>query len=368
MEANDRVSETIRRAEVSVFKVPTDFPESDGTLEWDSTTMVLVELRAGKARGIGYTYSHESCANLVRDKLFPLVNGSDAMDLTTLWNRMNVAVRNFGRRGIAATAVAAVDIALWDLKARLLDLPLVKLLGRIREKIPVYGSGGFTSYSDKQLRRQFEKWTDEGITRVKMKVGRDAKADPARVRRARKAIGKDVELFVDANGAWTPKQAVTLADVFAEQNVSWFEEPVSGDDLAGLRFVRDHAPGGMEVSAGEYNYDLLEARQMLEARAVDVLQADATRCGATGFLQAATLCDAFQTPLSSHTAPALHAHLGCAASRARHAEYFHDHVRIEQMFFDGATVRHRDGFLQPDMSVPGWGLEFKKGDAERFRQ
>lgn len=289
------------------------------------------------------------------------------MDVGALWDKMNTAVRNFGRRGIAATAIAAVDIALWDLKARLLDLPLVTLLGRVRDRIAVYGSGGFTSYSDKQLRRQLGRWTDEGITMVKMKVGRDAEADPARVRAARRAIGKDAELFVDANGAWTPKQAVSLAEMFAEQGVSWFEEPVSGDDLTGLRFVRDHAPAGMEISAGEYNYDLLQARQMLEAQAVDVLQADATRCGVTGFLQAAVLCDAFQGPLSSHTAPALHAHLCCATARARHAEYFHDHVRIEQMFFDGATVRQRNGFLEPDTSQPGLGLEFKKKDAEKFR-
>jgi len=359
-------AETIQKAEVSVFQVATDFPESDGTAEWDATTLVVVELTAGRARGLGYTYSHGACAEVIRDKLFPLIDGCDAMDVAAPWNRMKEAVRNFGQRGLAATAIAAVDIALWDLKARLLGLPLVKLIGAVREKIPVYGSGGFTSYSDKQLRQQFEGWVDEGITMVKMKVGRDAVADPARVRAARKAVGDSAGLFVDANGAWTPKQALRLADAFAEPNVSWFEEPVSSNDLAGMRFVRDRAP--MEISAGEYVYDAFEARQMLEAQAVDVLQADATRCGITGFLQTAALCDAFQVPLSSHTAPALHAHLCCAVSRARHAEYFHDHVRIEQMFFDGSTVRHRDGFLQPDLSRPGLGLEFKKNDAEQFRR
>ena len=362
-----KFGETIDRAEVSVYQVPTDFPESDGTLEWDSTTLVLVELGAGGACGLGYTYAHASNAQLIRDKLFPAVKGAELMDVMMLWNRMNVAARNFGRRGLAATAMAAVDIALWDLKARLLGVPLVKLLGPVREQIPVYGSGGFTSYSDKQLRRQFENWTDEGIRMVKMKVGRHAFADTGRVRSARKAVGKNVGLFVDANGAWTPKEAVGMAATFAEEQVAWFEEPVSSDDLAGLRFVRDHAPAGMEISAGEYNYDLWEARQMLEAGAVDVLQADATRCGVTGFLQAAVLCNAFQASMSSHTAPALHAHLGCAAARARHAEYFHDHVRIEQMFFEGATTKHRNGFLRPDLSQPGLGLEFKKRDAEKFR-
>ncbi len=156
----------------------------------------------------------------------------------------------------------------------------------------------------------------------------------------------------------------------SEQNVRWFEEPVSSDDLSGLRFIRERArcfPAAIEIAAGEYNYDVWQARRMLETRAVDVLQTDATRCGITGFLQAANLCEAFQIPLSAHTAPALHAHLCCAANRAKHVEYFHDHVRIEQMFFNGATTKHKNGFLQPDRSLPGLGLEFKRKDAAKFR-
>ena len=303
------LNESIERCEVKAFKVPTDSPESDGTLEWDSTTLVLVELRSGKTSGLGYTYADASCASLVREKLFPLVQGGDAMTIRGHWEKMKAAVRNLGSRGLAATAVAAVDVALWDLKARLVNRPLLGLLGGVRGKIPVYGSGGFTSYSEQQLRRQFGGWAAEGISMVKMKVGRKPAEDSARVGQARQAIGDSMGLFVDANGAYAPKQAFAAAEEFAGQGVSWFEEPVSSDDLANLRFIRECAPPGMEISAGEYNYDCIEAGKMLEARAVDVLQADATRCGITGFLQMAGLCDAFQMPLSSHTAPALHAHL-----------------------------------------------------------
>ena len=280
---------------------------------------------------------------------------------------MNIAVRNFGRNGAAASAIAAVEIALWDLKAKILDLPLAKLLGAVHEKIPVYGSGGFTSYSKKQLRKQFENWVGEGISMVKMKVGREPERDENRVISARKAIGEKAELFVDANGSFTPKQALNFAEKFSGQDVRWFEEPVSSDDLCGLHFLRERAPAKIEIAAGEYNYDVWQAQKMLEARAVDVLQADATRCGITGFLQTAALCDAFQIPLSAHTAPALHAHLCCVANRAKHVEYFHDHVRIEQMFFDGATTRHQNGFLRPDFSRPGLGLEFKKKNAAKFQ-
>ncbi len=356
----------IEQLEVGVFQVPTDSPESDGTLEWDSTVVVLVRARSGSARGLGYSYTHGSCAPLIREKLFPILRGGDAMAVRAHWEKMNREVRNYGRRGLAASAMAAVDVALWDLKARLLGAPLVKLVGAVREKIPVYGSGGFTSYSERQLHSQFEAWAGEGISMFKMKVGRDGEADPARVKSARRAIGREAELFVDANGAYHLKQALALAGSFSGCNVSWFEEPVSSDNLTGLRLIRDRLPAGMELSAGEYNYDGIQARQMLEAGAVDVLEADATRCGVTGFMQTAELCQAFETPLSSHTAPALHAHLCCAAPRARHVEYFHDHVRIEQLFFDGATVKQRKGYLQPDLSQPGLGLEFKEKDAAKF--
>ena len=228
-------------------------------------------------------------------------------------------------------AISAMDTALWDLKARLLGLPLVKLFGQMRATMSIYGSGGFTNYSNEKLAKQLRGWSEREIPRVKMKIGRDAEVDLARVAAAREAIGNDVDLFVDANGAYSRKEALSQAVEFSEFGVTWFEEPVSSDDLEGLRFIRDRAPAEMEIAAGEYGYNLDYFRRMLEARAVDVLQADATRCGGfTGFLEAATLCDAHHVPLSAHCAPALHLHVGCAASCFRHAEYFFDHVRIEQ--------------------------------------
>ncbi|HEY3856733.1 MAG TPA: enolase C-terminal domain-like protein [Verrucomicrobiae bacterium] len=372
------MDDNIQRIEASAFTIPTETPESDGTAEWSSTTLILVRVEAEGTEGLGYTYAHECCAPFIRKTLFPIVLGKSPFATASLWNEMNVAVRNFGRDGVVSSSIAAVEMALWDLKARLLKLPFVKLLGAVRDKIPVYGSGGFTSYSDEQLSREFSKWIAEGILMVKMKVGRQADLDPARVAVARRAIGDSAQLFVDANGAYSTKQALRLAAAFSEQNVRWFEEPVSSNNLPGLRFIREHTPllsvfhigrndSDMDVAAGEYNYDLRQARTMLEAEAVDVLQADATRCGITGFLQTAELCEAFEIPLSAHTAPALHAHLCCATRRVRHVEYFFDHVRIEQMLFDGPTTRQESGYLRPDLQRPGFGLEFKASDAEKFK-
>jgi L-alanine-DL-glutamate epimerase-like enolase superfamily enzyme len=355
--------------QAQAYTIPTDQPEADGTASWTSTTIVVVHVQAAGRRGVGYTYTDTSAAQLINDKLAKIVIERDAMDPPGAWRGMNVAVRNLGREGLAATAISAVDIALWDLKAILLDQPLTSVLGRYRDAVPIYGSGGFTSYDDRALTQQLSGWVEtEGCRWVKMKIGTDPERDPARVAAAKRAIGS-AALFVDANGAFTPKQAQALAKVFAaEQDVCWFEEPVSSDDLPGLRRVRDHVPAPMEVAAGEYGYTTDYFHHMLEAGAVDVLQADATRCGGvTGFLLAAALCEAHHVDLSAHCAPALHRHLGCAAPRFRHVEWFHDHVRIEHMLFDGAPVPQA-GTIRPDRSQPGLGLTFKHQDAERFVQ
>ena len=350
------------------YRIPTDAPEADGTFAWTATTMVVVQAEAGGRTGLGYTYSDAGAAGLASGALAEAVRGRNATDVPACWAAMQRAVRNMGRSGIAATAISAVDAALWDLKAKLLGLPLAVLLGRAREAVPVYGSGGFTTYADERMRGQLQGWVQrDGCRAVKIKVGTHPEQDPHRVDVARRAIGDGADLFVDANGALTAKQAVAFARLCAEQGVTWFEEPVSSDNLDGLRTVRGHVPAPMEVAAGEYAYTLDDARAMLAAGAVDVMQADASRCGGiTGFLRVAALCEAFHTPLSGHCAPSLHLHAACAAPGLRHLEWFHDHARIEHMLFDGAPVP-RDGTIRPDLSRPGLGLEFKRADAAAYR-
>ena len=357
---------SVEKVKVSTFTVPTDFPEADGTLDWQKTTLVLVEVTAGEKQGLGYTYANEATANLIQKLLAELVTGTDALAPTATYESMWRHIRNLGRPGICSTAISAVDCALWDLKARLLDLPLVTLLGQMRTGAPVYGSGGFTSYSDHQLGDQLSGWVQQGIPSVKMKIGRDAKRDVERVEVAREAIGANAELYVDANGAYTRKQALAQAEAFVQFDVRWFEEPVSSDDLDGLRLLRDRAPAGMDIAAGEYGYDIFYFQRMLQAGAVDVQQADITRCGGvTAFLQVAALCQAHNVQLSGHTAPALHTHVACAVPLFKNLEYFHDHVRIERMLFDGLP-QLIDGELRPDLSRPGTGLQLKRADTQKF--
>jgi L-alanine-DL-glutamate epimerase-like enolase superfamily enzyme len=341
--------------QVRAYRIPTATPESDGTFEWDSTTLVVVHID----NGVGYTYANAATAAMIRDLLDVL----EPDEIEKSWAAMIRAVRNVGRRGIAAMAISAIDAALWDRKAKSLGCSLAGLLGRVRNGAPVYGSGGFTSYSTDQLSDQLGGWVRDGIPRVKMKIGRDAAADRERVRIARKVIGDDAELFVDANGAYTRKQAIEQARTFEEQRVTWFEEPVSSDDLDGLQFIRERT--NIEVAAGEYGYELQYFAEMIPH--VDVLQADATRClGITGFVKTAALCEANNIQLSAHCAPSLHMHLGCALLPVRHLEYFFDHARIESMLFDG-FIAPRNGEIHPDVSRPGLGIELKEKDAEKYR-
>lgn len=356
----------IEKLNVVVYRVPTDSPESDGTFKWDATTMVLVEVTAGNRTGLGYTYSSQAAGTLIEEQLKKLVLGRDALDIPAIWEDMAHAVRNLGRPGIASSAISAVDIALWDLKARLLDLPLARLLGVVRPAVPAYGSGGFTSYSRDQLQFQLRRWAEEGFSMVKMKVGRHPEQDLDRMAAAREAIGPNVRLFVDANGAFTLKKAVAFAWAALEYQVTWFEEPLPSTELEGLADIRRHGPPGIDIAGGEYGYEAAWFYHTLEAQAVDVLQADITRCGGLSELQrVAGLCAAREIPLSTHTAPSLHTHPGCALAPIIHAEYFHDHALIEQMFFDGAP-RPEEGCLRPDLSRPGFGLEFKRRDARKY--
>jgi L-alanine-DL-glutamate epimerase-like enolase superfamily enzyme len=357
---------SIRSVTARAYRIPTDAPEADGTIEWDATTLVVVEVDAGDRVGLGYSYASAAAVQVVIDVLAGQVVGRSPFDIPALWTAMLRAVRNIGRDGIAISAISAVDVALWDLKARLLDIPLADLFGRARPSVPIYGSGGFTSYSVERLTAQLAGWVEEaGCRWVKMKIGADPAADYDRVRAASGAIGA-AELMVDANGAYTRQQALKFAFQFADLGATWFEEPVSSDDLDGLHSLRENGPPGLEIAAGEYAYNAYESRALLQRQAVDVLQIDATRCGGyTGFLRAAALAEAWNLPVSAHTAPALHLPVCCAASHCRHIEWFHDHARIEAMLFDGAPVPH-DGTIALQAGAAGHGLAFRRDEAERF--
>jgi L-alanine-DL-glutamate epimerase-like enolase superfamily enzyme len=358
----------IEAVEVAAYKVPTATEqESDGTLTWDSTGVVVVEVHAGGETGLGYTYCHPAAAQVIESKLASVVEQADALMPQRAWAQMQIEVRQLGHAGIAAMAISAVDIALWDLKAKLHGCCLADALPRFHESVPIYASGGFTNYSEDQLAEQARRWTDLGFGSMKIKVGRDKVADAGRLDVVRSVAGPNVELMVDGNGAYTPQEALFWADGFRQQGVTYFEEPLSSEDLHGLAEVRRRAPAGLAIAAGEYGWDLPYFQRMLEAGAVHILQADVTRCGGiTNLLRIDGLCKARNLPFSAHCAPGISAHACCAMETLIHIEYFFDHYRIEGMLFDG-TLDPSQGRLIPDRSRPGHGLELRREEAERYR-
>jgi L-alanine-DL-glutamate epimerase-like enolase superfamily enzyme len=354
----------------SVYEIPTDQPEADGTLAWSATTLVVAHVSGGGRTGLGYTYAASACKPLIEGELAAAVTGHSVLDTGAAWQSMVRAVRNLGRPGLVSYAISAVDTALWDLKATLLGVGVSRLLGAARDEVPVYGSGGFTTYDEPAARAQLERWVgDLRIPRVKIKIGESwgtrLGRDVDRIAFARDVIGPGVELYVDANGGYTRKQAVRMALAMAEAHVTWFEEPVSSDDLDGLREVRDQVTA--DVTAGEYGCDLPYFARMVDAAAVDCLQADVTRCGGfTEWQRVAAVAAARGLEVSGHCAPNLHAHVAAAIPNLRHLEYFHDHARIESMLFDGALIPN-GGVLRPDPGRPGLGLVLKESDAAAFR-
>ncbi|MFC0005581.1 enolase C-terminal domain-like protein [Micromonospora siamensis] len=356
------------RLAAEAYRIPTDAPEGDGTLAWTSTTMVLVRAEADGCTGTGWTYGPTAVVPVVTDLLAPVVAELDPDDVPAAWTSMQRRLRNAGRPGVAGLALSAADCALWDLKARRHGLALARLLGAARHEVPVYGSGGFTTYDAERQHRQLADWVHEqGIPRVKIKIGESCGTEVARdldrMTAARRTIGDDTELYVDANGGYQRKQAIRVARAAADLDVRWFEEPVSSDDLPGLGLVRDHV--NPDVAAGEYGFDLVYFHRM--APYVDCLQIDVTRCGGISeFLRAAAVADAAGLQVSGHCAPHQHLPVAAAVPNLRHLEWFHDHVRIESMLFDGAAPA-TGGSLPVPLDRPGTGLDFRTDHAQQYR-
>jgi L-alanine-DL-glutamate epimerase-like enolase superfamily enzyme len=353
---------------VQSFTIPTERPlESDGTLEWTSTTLILVQLEADGVTGMGYTYGSRGLTSFAEQLLSKHVTGQNSLSINSIWENLRRAVRNDGHQGLSSMAISAIDNALWDLRARLFKLPLVDLLGHAREKVEIYGSGGFTSMTLPELKDQMSGWQKQGIKKFKMKVGTHPEQDSSRVHFVRECIGPNAALMVDANEAYDAGTALRLSQEFAKEDVSWFEQPLRDTNIEGLSELRRRLPAGMSLSTGEYIYDSTQALQFLRAKSADVIQLDVTRCGGvTGFLKAAALCEAFNVPISTHCAPSLHVALGCSIPTLKHLEFFSDHARIETMLFDGVRPVE-DGYLQPDLNRHGFGLTLKNQDFKRWQ-
>jgi L-alanine-DL-glutamate epimerase-like enolase superfamily enzyme len=350
----------IERAVVKFFDVPTEVPEKDGTLEWQSTGLVTLELYAQNHIGLGYTYADRATSEAIVQHGLPVILGRECGDHFILVEKIKKLCRNLGNSGISAMALSAIDIALWDLRARSLNISIQELLGIRRRNVSFYGSGLFLSNETSELTKQVHLFKELGIHKFKMKIGEDLEGDMARVRLVRDLIGKDSDIYVDANGAYNPKAALNIAYQLAKENVSWFEEPITSDDKRGLQYLRNNFPYSLQLVAGEYCYQTADVLELLENKAVDVLMVDATRCeGISGMIIASHLARAFNIPFSTHCAPLLHGNIGVSFDNLLISENFYDHYLIERKYFEHQGSYENGKFI-PDENQCGFGWKLRK--------
>lgn len=362
----DARAPVVQRLEAHAYRIPTDGPEADGTLEWDHSTLVVVEAHAHGHTGTGWTWAPAAAVPVVNELLAPVVVGGSALTPADRQGAMVVKVRNAGRPGLVGMAISAVDVALWDLGARLLDVPLAHWWREEPHPVPVYGSGGFTTYDRDKLLLQLEGWKEAGVGAVKIKIGESwgtrEDRDLERTALVREVVGPDTGVFVDANGGYDREQAARVGHALEELDVSWFEEPVSSDDLTGLDEL--HRELDLDVTAGEYGYDLSYFERL--APVVDCVQVDVTRCGGyTEWLRICPMLDRLGRQVSAHCAPYLTVAAAAVTPNLRHIEWFHDHVRVARELVDGYT-EPVDGALHA-LDRPGHGLSFRADRAQRYQ-
>ena len=318
--------------------------------------------------GLGIGQASPGVRQVVESGLRGVLIGEDPFNIEKLWRDMFRQVRGYGRKGVAFCGVSAVDIALWDLKAKALGLPLYRLLGPCVESVPVYGSGGWTNLGERELLDEMTSYIDRGIRRVKMKVGKDfgqsEREDIQRVAAVRSAIGYDAALYVDANNGYYAKQAIYMAREFEQYQVGWLEEPVLADDIPGLAQVR--VATTIPVAAGEHEYTKYGFRELIAGGGVDIAQPDVGRVGGiTEWMKVAHLADAFNLPVAPHSFQLVHLHLACATPNLKVVEYLGIAEENDRGWYTDFP-EPKDGAWSPYPDRPGLGLELDPYAVEKW--
>ena len=319
-------------------------------------------------KGLGLTYSTPGIRQVVENGLKSVLVGQDPFNIEKLWNDMFWQVRGYGRKGIAFCAISAVDIGLWDLKAKALGLPLYRLLGPYTDSVPVYGSGGWTNYTQEELVAEMVGYVEQGIKQVKMKVGKDfgqsEREDILRLAAVREAVGDDVAVYIDANNGYYTKQAIYMAREFEQFQVGWFEEPVLADDIQGLAEIRGATD--IPVATGEHEYTKYGFKELIASGGTDIAQPDIGRVGGvTEWMKVAHLAHSFNMPVAPHALQLVHLHVACATPNLKTVEYMNILLETDRAFFT-EFPEQKDGMWSPYPDKPGLGLELDPAAVEQY--
>lgn len=360
---------TITRIESALYRIPLAELLADSThntiSHFELVTTAVHD--ADGQQGVGYTCTVDSGGSaieaLVRDDLAPRLLGQDAARIGALWQQMWWALHYGGRGGQTSLAIAALDIALWDLAARRAGAPLWQYLGGFDPAVPCYAGGVDLHLGTDELLRQADRFRERGFRAIKMKVGRPRLAeDVERVQALRRHLGDAFPLMADANMRWSADQAIRAARALAPFDLVWLEEPTIPDDFAGhARIVRE---GGHPIAAGENLHSLYEFRELVAQGGVTFPEPDVTTCGGvTVFMKVAALAEAFNLPVTSHGAHDITVHLLAAAPNRSFLEVH----GFDLNRFIESPMRIVDGkAVAPD--APGHGVAFHRAALEPYRR
>ena len=341
------------------YPVSGNFADATRTVETVGFTVVRITTDQG-LEGIGITYHEvggEATVALIQRNMAPKLMGRDPFETEVLWQEFFGYLRGVGRKGLMYCALSAVDIALWDLKGKIIGMPLFRLLGGNKTEVPVYSSGGWTSYSDEELVEEMTGMVAQGYRMIKFKVGveggHNTRRDRERVRKVREAVGPDIKLLLDANNCWDAATAVQFANTIREYDILLFEEPVFADDIPGLaRFKRGT---DIPLATGEHEYTKFGARDLLMAGAADIVQIDGTRTGGfTEMLKIAALTQAWNVKFAPHAMENIHLHLVSAIPNAPFLERLFLFEDLTAHVFKDAPKPVGGMMTIPDL--PGLGL------------
>jgi L-alanine-DL-glutamate epimerase-like enolase superfamily enzyme len=354
----------------TVLHTPDTLPFHDSTMRQVGTSWsgIFVHIKTDEGHeglGVGVT---PGTRDLIEQVFKPLLVGQDPLNHEKLWEELFWAVRGYGRKGMAFTALSAVDIGLWDLKGKIFDAPLYKLIGHYTDTVPIYGSGGWTHFTVDELVREQAGFVEQGIPRVKLKVGKDfgkaEREDVERLAAVRKALGDDVEIYIDANNGYYARQAIVMARRFEQYNVAWFEEPVLADDIAGLAEVA--RANVIPVATGEHEYTKYGFKDLIAAGGADIVQPDVCRVGGiTEWLKVAHLAHAFNLPVAPHAIAPVHLHLACCTPNLRVVEVLGVEDDVYRRWFTELPAQ-KNGMWSPFPDKPGLGLELNPKAVEKW--
>ncbi|HET7558859.1 MAG TPA: mandelate racemase/muconate lactonizing enzyme family protein [Limnochordia bacterium] len=357
----------IRDVQTALYRVPPHRPIHDAIQQFEQMELITVALTTESgARGLGFTYTIGrgglAVKSLLDTAIVPLLLGEDALSSERIWEKLWWELHWVGRSGIFSLAQSAVDIALWDLKARALNVPLARLLGGYRERVPAYNTdGGWLNHTVEQLVAESVELVARGFSALKIKVGKDRLGeDVERLEAVRKAIGPGVGLMVDANMRFTAAEAIRRGRAYEPFDLGWFEEPLEADDVGGHVELQRHL--SVPIAVGESLYNRYAFSEYVRCGGARILQPDACRLGGvTEWLRTAALAHAHNMHVAPHFVMELHVHLAAAVPNARWVEYIPFLDRVVQ-----EPLRLKDGHLEvPDR--PGHGIHFDWPRLESLR-